>query len=126
MPQLRCMRFCADVFDIAEKNNSLGIMSMCVPDQISLIGDLVAIRWSDSTEQFIQMETLRAASPSAENIGEPDIFGNMHGGDPRKHFPGVRVTDFEEVGRYAVRFIFSDGHQSGLYSFPYLRKIKEV
>ena len=69
------------------------------------------------------MESLRALSPSAENVGEPDIFGRIHGGDSRTEFPGVTVTGYEIVGRYAIRFIFSDGHQTGLFSFPYLLKI---
>lgn len=96
------------------------------PETISLVATTVAIRWPDGHEQYISMEDLRAASPSAENIGEPDLFGNIHGGDPRRHFPGVTVTGFEEVGRYAIRFIFSDGHQSGLYSFAYLKTLGET
>lgn len=72
------------------------------------------------------MEKLRAASPSAENVGEPDIFGKIHGGDPRTEFQGVTVTGFEEIGRYAVRFIFSDGHQSGLYSYAYLQALGDL
>ncbi len=66
------------------------------------------------------MDKLRALSPSADNIGEPDIFGNIHGADPRTEFPGVTVTGYEFVGRYAVRFFFSDGHNTGLFSFQYL------
>ena len=97
-----------------------------LPENISLIGAMVAIRWSDGQEQFLSMEKLREASPSAENVGEPDIFGKIHGGDPRSEFPGVTVTDFEEVGRYAVRFIFSDGHQSGLYSYAYLQALGDL
>lgn len=84
---------------------------------------MVAIRWPDGREDFFEMEKLRSLSPSADNIGEPDIFGNIHGADPRTEFPGVTVTDYEIVGRYAVRFIFSDGHQTGLFSFPYLLQI---
>ena len=95
------------------------------PERIDLIGDTVAIRWTDGREDFLEMEKLRALSPSADNIGEPDIFGNVHGADPRSEFPGVRVNDYEKVGRYAVRFIFSDGHQTGLFSFKYLRQIGE-
>jgi DUF971 family protein len=96
------------------------------PETIDLIGDTVAVRWPDGREDYFPMETLRALSPSAENVGEPDIFGNIHGGDPRTEFPGVTVEDFEIVGRYAVRFVFSDGHKTGLYSFPYLIRIGDT
>jgi DUF971 family protein len=96
------------------------------PEALDLIGDTVAIRWSDGGEDFLPMESLRALSPSAENVGEPDIFGNIHGADPRTEFPGVTVVGHEMIGRYAVRFIFSDGHQSGLYTFEYLRRIGQA
>ena len=66
------------------------------------------------------MEKLRAASPSAENIGERDILENRYGGDGPKQFPGVTVTGWEQVGNYALRFDFSDGHRTGLYSYAYL------
>jgi DUF971 family protein len=93
------------------------------PESIQLIGTMVAIRWPDGREDFYPMDKLRSLSPSADNIGEPDIFGNIHGADPRTEFPGVTVTGYEIIGRYAVRFIFSDGHQTGLFSFPYLLQI---
>ena len=99
--------------------------SIAPPEAVDLIGTIVAIRWPDGREDFHEMEKLRALSPSAENVGEPDIFGRIHGGDPRTEFPGVTVTGYEFVGRYAIRFIFSDGHQSGLYSFQYLKDLSQ-
>ena len=93
------------------------------PETIDLIGNIVAIRWKDAREDYFEMEKLRKLSPSADNIGEPDIFGNVIGGDPRTEFPGVPVTGYEVVGRYAIRFIFSDGHNTGLFTFQYLRKL---
>lgn len=96
------------------------------PEAIDLIGDVVAIRWTDGREDFYPMDTLRACSPSAENMGEPDIFGKFHGGDPRTDFSGVTVIAYENVGRYALRFEFSDGHNTGLFSFRYLLKIGDT
>ena len=93
---------------------------MQTPSNIQLIGQEVAIIWSDGTETYFPMEKLRAASPSAENIGERDILGNRYGGDGPKTFPGVTVTGWEKVGNYALRFDFSDGHRTGLYSYDYL------
>jgi DUF971 family protein len=71
------------------------------------------------------MERLRARSPSAENRGEVDVLGNRYGGDGPTEFPGVTVTGWEMVGGYAVRFLFSDGHGSGIYSFQYLKDLAE-
>jgi DUF971 family protein len=96
---------------------------MTEPADLQLIGEEVAIRWSDGSETYLSMERLRAASPSAANIGERDILGNQYGGDGPKTFPGVTVESWERVGNYAIRFDFSDGHRTGLYSYDYLRQI---
>jgi DUF971 family protein len=93
------------------------------PANIQLIGQEVAIAWSDGAETYHEQEALRAASPSAQNIGERDILGNQYGGDGPKKFPGVRVLSWEIVGNYAVRFDFSDGHRTGLYSYAMLRQL---
>ena len=96
---------------------------MHAPTNIQLIGQEIAIVWDDGAETFFAPEKLRAASPSASNVGERDILGNRYGGDGPKQFPGVTVTGWERVGNYALRFDFSDGHRTGLYSFDYLRQL---
>lgn len=96
---------------------------MHAPTNIQLIGTEVAIVWDDGAESYLPFEQLRAASPSAANIGETDILGNKYGGDGPKKFPGVQVVGWAQVGNYAIRFDFSDGHNTGLYSYDYLRKL---
>ncbi|MDB6168101.1 MAG: hypothetical protein JWM88_965 [Verrucomicrobia bacterium] len=96
---------------------------MHAPKDIQLIGGEVAIAWDDGQESYFPAERLRAASPSAETQGERDIFGQKYGGDGPKRFPGVEVRGWEQVGNYALRFDFSDGHRTGLYSYDYLRKL---
>lgn len=64
---------------------------------------------------------LRRESPSAEVQG--------HGPGQKKavpHADKVVVTGAERVGRYAVRLTFDDGHDSGLYSWRYLRTLGEA
>ncbi len=96
------------------------------PVNLQLIGREVAIVWDDGQESYFTFEKLRAASPSASNQGEQDILGNRYGGDGPKQFAGVTVTGWERVGNYAIRFDFSDGHRTGLYSYDYLRKLGAV
>ncbi|CAN5430713.1 hypothetical protein BH23VER1_BH23VER1_02930 [soil metagenome] len=96
---------------------------MTTPDDIQCVGDTVAIRWSDGSEDYFPMEKLRAASPSASNQGERDLMGIVHGGTDQTEFPGVRVTGWQAVGGYAIAFAFSDGHDSGIYSFDYLKAL---
>jgi DUF971 family protein len=93
------------------------------PTNIQIIGNEVAIVWDDGVESYLEFERLRAASPSAETQGERDILGVQYGGNGPRKFPGVTVLGWEQVGNYAVRFDFSDGHRTGLYSFDYLRKL---
>ena len=98
---------------------------MLTPEDIQLIGDEVAVRWSDGSEDYYKMDYLRAHSPSAENIGERDLTGQLHGGSSQTAFPGVRVQGWQPVGGYALQFAFSDGHRTGLYSYDYLKALAQ-
>lgn len=97
---------------------------MKTPVDIQLIGSELALRWSDGAESYLTGEYLRANSPSAETKGERDILGQVHGGHAPRAFPGVRITGWEKVGNYALRFDFSDGHRTGIYSFEYLLELE--
>ena len=73
----------------------------------------------ENGENFrLPAEFLRVLSPSAEVQG--------HTPDQAKLQVGKRDVDVkgvEPIGRYAVRFIFDDGHDSGIYSWEYLHDI---
>lgn len=101
-------------------------MDTTAPLDMQLIGDLLAIRWPEGGEDYFTGSYLRENSPSAENVGERDIFGTVHGGTPRRAYPGVTIENWELQGNYAVRFDFSDGHRTGLYSWEYLRHLGRV
>jgi len=98
---------------------------MIAPQDIQMIGSEIAVRWNDGKESYITFASLRAASPSAEVRGEQDIFGNKYGGEVPKNYVGVEVTGWEQIGNYAIRFEFSDGHRTGLYSYDLLRQLGE-
>lgn len=98
---------------------------MTTPTNIAAIGNEIAIAWSDGSETYFPMERLRAFSPSAENTGERDLLGNRIGGTDKTEFPGVTVTGWRLVGGYAIQFDFSDGHNTGIFSFEYLKKLVE-
>ena len=79
---------------------------------------LLHISFDDGASFDIPFELLRVESPSAENKG--------HGGQappPVKGKANVSVVKADPVGRYAVRIVFDDGHDSGLYSWELLRKL---
>jgi DUF971 family protein len=96
---------------------------MIRPEDIQCIGQEVAIRWQDGSEDYLPMEKLRALSPSAEQQGERDLLGKTIGGSMIRDYPGVTVTGWAPVGGYGVQFSFSDGHRTGIYTFAYLKEI---
>ncbi len=63
-------------------------------------------------------EMLRVTSPSAEVQGHSPSERVTVGG---KH--DVTITRIDPVGNYAVKLAFSDGHDTGIYSWSYLRKL---
>ncbi|KAB7742376.1 DUF971 domain-containing protein [Parvibaculum sedimenti] len=73
----------------------------------------------DGGERFrLPAEYLRVESPSAEVQG--------HGAGQKTTVPGkrnVEIIGLEPVGNYAVRLIFSDGHDSGLYTWETLYRL---
>ena len=59
---------------------------------------------------------MRAASPSAEN--------KKHAKKPNnERFKKIKITNIEKVGKYALRFFFDDGHDTGIYSWEYIIEI---
>jgi DUF971 family protein len=73
----------------------------------------------DTGERFaFTAEFLRVESPSAEVQG--------HGPDQRQTVPGKRevgILGLEPVGHYAVRILFDDRHDTGIYSWDYLYQL---
>ena len=98
---------------------------MVQPEDIQLIGRELAIRWQDGAETYIPVPRLRAASPSAEVRGERDIFGRNYGGEDEAIHEDVELVEWKKVGNYAIRLRFSDGHQTGIYSYDYLKNLGE-
>ncbi len=97
---------------------------MIFPTKIELIGSTLSILWNDNSENYFESEFLRTASPSAQNIGEKDIFGNQYGGQGPKNFPNVQILSWDFIGNYAIKLKFSDGHSTGIYSWQYLKNLK--
>lgn len=96
------------------------------PVDIQVIGEELAIKWSDGGESFIRLEALRRACPCAGCQGEQDVLGNVHKGPEQPLTPAsFRLVQIANVGGYAVQPIWGDGHNAGLFSFDYLRRLAE-
>ncbi len=79
---------------------------------------VLEVAWTDGTHFALPFEYLRVYSPSAEVRGHGPGEGKL---ELAKE--AVRVTQADQVGTYAVRLHFDDGHDSGLYSWQYLHEL---
>lgn len=92
------------------------------PVEIKLAKDgrTLAIEWGDRARFETSAELLRVESPSAEVQG--------HSPDQKTIIAGKRnvaIRDVREVGTYAVRLVFDDGHDTGIYTWSALREFGE-
>jgi DUF971 family protein len=81
---------------------------------------LLAVSFDDGAIFSLPAELLRVMSPSAEVQG--------HSPQERVTVPGkkaVRILRIEPVGNYAARIVFDDDHDTGLYTWAYLRDLGE-
>ncbi len=95
-------------------------MTEIIVEQITLRRQsrVLELRFADGTAHALSFEYLRVNSPSAEVQG---------------HGPGqsvlvvakadVQILRVEPVGQYAVRLVFDDGHDSGLFTWKYLYEL---
>jgi DUF971 family protein len=81
---------------------------------------VLEVAFDDGARFLLPFEYLRVHSPSAEVKG--------HGPGQEVLVKGkqlVAIDAVEPVGQYAVKLVFDDGHDSGLYSWKYLRELGE-
>ncbi|WP_372972836.1 gamma-butyrobetaine hydroxylase-like domain-containing protein [Marinobacter sp.] len=79
---------------------------------------LLQLDYDDGTRFELPFEFLRVWSPSAEVRGHGTGPGTLQTGKK-----DVMVTGAEMVGNYALKLSFSDGHDSGLFTWDYLRDL---
>jgi len=82
---------------------------------------VLEVAFDDGARYLLPFEYLRVHSPSAEVKGhgpgqEVLVLGKQN----------VGISAVEPVGQYAVKLVFDDGHNTGLYSWNYLRELGET
>mgnify|MGYP001817806335 CR=1 FL=1 len=73
------------------------------------------IAFDDGSRFALPCEYLRVYSPSAETRGHTPAQAKLETGKEM-----VSITGIEPVGSYAIKIVFDDGHDSGLYDWKYL------
>ena len=93
------------------------------PREIKQEGDSgLQITWSDDCVCRYTAAELRRACPCAQCVNE---WTGQRVLKPEAISEELRIADISVVGRYALNFRWSDGHETGIYSFRYLRELGE-
>ncbi len=82
---------------------------------------ILEVAFDDGQRFSLPCEYLRVFSPSAEVRGHGPGQEVLQVGKRN-----VEIKDIEPVGQYAVKLVFSDGHDTGLYSWEYLYELGET
>jgi len=79
---------------------------------------LLEIKFNNLTECMLSSEFLRVHSPSAE------VRGHGPGQETLQvQKENVAIENIEPIGQYAIKLIFSDGHNTGIYTWDYLYEL---
>jgi DUF971 family protein len=89
-------------------------------DEIELSSTAVTVRWNDGHTSTYDPKYLRINCGCAECVEE---WTNRKLLDPVSVAADIRAEDHLMVGRYAVQFLWSDAHYTGIYPFEMLRRL---
>jgi DUF971 family protein len=81
-------------------------------------GRILEVVFDDGGIARLTAERLRVESPSAEVQGHSPSQKTIVTGKEN-----VAIVGVEPIGNYAIKIVFDDGHNTGLYSWDYLRKL---
>jgi len=80
----------------------------------------LSIAWGDNYRCQYRAADLRRACPCAQCVNE---WTGERMLKPDSIPDGIKISNLNIVGRYALNFSWSDGHSTGIYSFRYLRDL---
>jgi DUF971 family protein len=93
------------------------------PREIKQEGDAgLRISWADDCVCVYTAPELRRVCPCAQCVNE---WTGQRMLKPETISEELTIADLSVVGRYALNFRWSDGHETGIYSFRYLRELGE-
>ena len=92
----------------------------CIPTEIKLhqVSAILEVHFDDGSIFEMPSEYLRVYTQSAEAVGHGVGQETLQIGKQ-----DVTITDVRPVGNYAIALTFSDGHNSGIYSWDLLYKL---
>ena len=85
-------------------------------------GEALRIEWMDGSESILRPHHLRISCPCARCVDEMTGKRVLR---PEMVPESIYPTAIHYVGRYALQFVWSDGHDTGFYPFDFLRRLAE-
>jgi len=96
------------------------------PQSVEQISDqVIAIKWDDGSEKIYFANKVRSKCPCAMCKDKDDTPQANPFKILKTNPNNVVFISWDYVGRYAVRFTFSDNHDTGIYTYEYLHSIGE-
>ena len=89
-------------------------------DEVELNDGGVVVRWSDGHRSVYGAKHLRINCGCAQCVEE---WSRRQILDPASVPADIRAEDYLTVGKYAIQFLWSDAHYTGIYPFDVLRKL---
>ena len=84
------------------------------------------ITWSDENTDMISLQYLRDECPCANCKGETILFKTIRPVKRTEKTPEMyKIKNIEIVGSYAIQITWQDGHDTGIYSWEYLRTLSK-
>jgi DUF971 family protein len=95
------------------------------PKQIKIVDkNKLFLRWDDKSENTITLKYLRDECPCAGCKGETILFKTYRPPKPTMFSPEMyKIKNIEIVGDYAIQINWKDGHNTGIYSWEYLKTL---
>lgn len=91
------------------------------PRNIAVAGRELALAWGDGHESYLPFDELRKRCPCALCRGQRDLPPDPLRVVTAPQRGEVGIRRLVPVGAYAVQIVWSDGHDTGIYSFESLR-----
>lgn len=95
-------------------------------DQLAVIGETLALRWSDGHETYLPLPSVRRACPCAACGGEPDVLGRIERPEVNLNEASLQLRGYQFVGGYGWQPTWEDGHNTGIYSYSYLARLENA
>lgn len=95
------------------------------PTRVEIINNTLAVVWEDGRESYFDAEQLRRACPCAACQGETNVLSEFKPPPPEYTPASFELRGWHYIGGYAIQPEWADGHNTGIYSFDYLRNLKE-